>query len=70
MSPLLSLVVTGALEYVVLVLVATLTAAVPVLVIFWFARMLLTNSRENTRLRLEVSKLADELERVRKQQGK
>lgn len=40
---------------------------VPVLLIILFARFLLRNKRENVRLRLEVGKLADELEQVRKQ---
>ena len=38
-----------------------------VLLIILFARLLLRNKRENVRLRLEVSKLADELEQMRKQ---
>jgi hypothetical protein len=40
---------------------------VPVLLIILFARLLLRNKRENVRLRLEVGKLADELEQMRKQ---
>jgi hypothetical protein len=39
---------------------------VPVLLIILFARLLLRNKRENVRLRLEVGKLADELEQMRK----
>jgi|GEM_PF-2783008 len=42
--------------------------AVPILVVIWFARKTLENKRENTKLRLEVGKLADELEQVRKRQ--
>jgi len=42
---------------------------VPVLLIILFARFLLRNKRENVRLRLEVGKLADELEQVRKKAG-
>ena len=41
---------------------------VPILVVIWFVRKTLENKRENVRLRLEVGKLADELEQVRKQQ--
>jgi len=68
MSPFLALSILGPLESVVIILIATVWAVVPVLVVFWFARKLLANSRENTRLRLEVGKLADELEQARKQQ--
>jgi hypothetical protein len=41
---------------------------VPVVLIILFARLLLRNKRENVRLRLEVGKLADELEQMRKKQ--
>jgi hypothetical protein len=34
--------------------------------IVWFARLLLRNRKENIRLRLEVGKLADELEQERR----
>ncbi len=40
---------------------------IPVLLIILFFRFLLRNKNENVRLRLEVGKLADELEQVRKQ---
>ncbi len=42
---------------------------VPVFLIILFFRFLLRNKRENVRLRLEVGKLADELEQVRKKAG-
>ena len=42
---------------------------VPVVLIILFVRLLLRNKRENVRLRLEVGKLADELEQMRKKQG-
>ena len=40
---------------------------VPVILIVLFFRLVLRNKRENVRLRLEVGKLADELEQMRKQ---
>ena len=48
-------------------LIILISFGVPVLLIILFARFLLRNKRENVRLRLEVGKLADELEQVRKQ---
>ena len=56
----------GMPELVVICLLMAALAVVSVLVIFWFARKMLANGRENTRLRLEVSKLAHELEQARK----
>jgi Fe2+ transport system protein B len=63
--------IPGTGEYLVIAVflaVLAVLVALPVLLVFWIARKLLENSRENARLRLEVGKLADELERVRKQQ--
>ena len=48
-------------------LIILISFGVPVLLIILFFRFLLRNKRENVRLRLEVGKLADELEQVRKQ---
>lgn len=53
----------GGFEWLVILVVF----GIPVLLIILFARLLLRNRRENVRLRLEVGKLADELERMRKQ---
>ena len=47
-------------------LIILIVFGVPVLLIILFARLLLRNKRENVRLRLEVGKLADELEQLRK----
>lgn len=53
----------GPLELIIVFIVF----GIPVVLIILFARLLLRNKRENVRLRLEVGKLADELEQVRKQ---
>jgi hypothetical protein len=55
----------GPLELVVVLIYF----GIPVVLIILFARFLLRNKRENVRLRLEVGKLADELEQIRKQKG-
>lgn len=69
MSPFLALTgIPGPIETFLIALVFAIWVALPILVVLWFARKLLANGRENTRLRLEVAKLADELEQVRKQQ--
>ncbi len=41
--------------------------ALSVAVVIYVIRLLIRNKQENQRLRLEVGKLADELERMRKQ---
>jgi hypothetical protein len=58
----------GIAELLVISVLMVVMAAAPILVVIWFARKTIENKRENTRLRLEVGKLADELEQVRKQQ--
>jgi len=42
---------------------------IPIVLIVVFLRLLLRNKKENIRLRLEVGKLADEIEKVRKQKS-
>jgi hypothetical protein len=43
--------------------------AIPIVLAIMFFRLMLRNKRENIRLRLEVGKLADELEQARKQKA-
>jgi len=52
----------GGWEWVVILIVC----GVPILLIVLFVRLVLRNKKENIRLRLEVGKLADELEQERK----
>ncbi len=59
--------IPGATEWLVIAVLMILLA-VPILVVIWFARKTIENKRENVKLRLEVGKLADELEQVRKRQ--
>ncbi len=55
----------GPLELLIIIVVF----GIPVVLAILFFRFLLRNKKENIRLRLEVGKLADELEQVRKQKG-
>jgi len=57
----------GLAEWLIVAALIVVVLVVPVFVVFWFARKTLENKRENVKLRLEVGKLADELEQVRKQ---
>lgn len=52
-----------------IILFPLLFLGIPIILIVVFLRLLLRNKKENIRLRLEVGKLADELEQVRKQKG-
>ena len=52
----------GGWEWIVILVVC----GVPILLIVLFVRLVLRNRKENIRLRLEVGKLADELEQERK----
>ena len=62
----LSILTPGITEVLVAILIPLITFVLPIVVVVWIIRMLLSNKRENQRLRLEVGKLADELERMRK----
>jgi len=70
MDDLVAFIDPGIAETLVIVTMMAVMAAAPILVVIWFARKTLENKRENVKLRLEVGKLADELEQVRKQQSK
>ena len=48
------------------ILVILMVLVIPVFLIIVFLRLIMRNKKENIRLRLEVGKLADELQQVRK----
>lgn len=50
-------------------LIVLIVSAIPIFLAITFYRLMVRNKNENIRLRLEVGKLADELEKVRKQKG-
>jgi hypothetical protein len=50
-------------------LIVLIVSGIPVVLVVVFFRLLLRDKKENIRLRLEVGKLADELECLRKQKG-
>ena len=57
----------GPFELIVILVVSLIVYGIPIIAIIFIVRLLLRNKRENVRLRLEVGKLADELEQMRKQ---
>ncbi len=66
-----SLIATAALgmtEWLIIIVLIIVVYAIPIALVIWFAKTTIENKRENVKLRLEVGKLADELEQVRKQQ--
>ena len=59
--------VPGGPELIIVSVLFALSYIIPVVVVIYIIRLLIRNKQENQRLRLEVGKLADELERSRKQ---
>lgn len=57
----------GGTELLIIIVLMVVMLAIPLAAVIWFARTTMENKRENVKLRLEVGKLADELEQVRKQ---
>ena len=57
----------GIWEWVIIFIVFSLSFIIPFLVVFFIIRSFIRNKKEIQRLRLEVGKLADELEQLRKQ---
>ena len=56
----------GIIELIIPFLVFVIGFILPLAIIIYIIRLLLRNKKENLRLRLEVAKLADELEHIRK----
>lgn len=50
-----------------MLIVVLVTYGVPILLVILFIRHISRNKREHIKMRLEVGKLADELEQMRKQ---
>ena len=57
----------GPLECILILVTSLIFFVIPITIVVLIIRSLVRNKRENQRLRLEVGKLADELERLRKQ---
>ena len=51
------------------ILIVLVVFGVPIILIIVFLKLLLRSRNENIRLRLEVGKLADEIEKMRKQKS-
>lgn len=66
-TEMLAFVAPGGLELIIISVLVVITWILPIAVVIYVIRLLINNKRENQRLRLEVGKLADELERARKQ---
>lgn len=64
-EPMLAFWMPGIIEVIIVLIIFV----VPVIFAIRFFSLMLRNKNENIRLRLEVGKLADELEKVRKQKG-
>ena len=57
----------GVPELIIVTLLFGLGCVLPVAAVIYVIRLLIRDKQENQRLRLEVGKLADELEQMRKQ---
>ena len=57
----------GVPELIIVSVLFGLGCVLPVAVVIYVIRLLIRDKQENQRLRLEVGKLADELEQMRKQ---
>ena len=60
--------IPGVWEWLVIFVVGFIVYGIPIILVILFLKLFLRNRRENIRLRLEVGKLADELEQMRKKQ--
>ena len=56
----------GEFEWLVIMLIVIV---LPIVVVVFIVKSIIRSKRENQRLRLEVGKLADEIQQIRKQMG-
>ena len=57
----------GGFELIIILIMTLAVFVLPVALLVWGIRAMIRNKKENVRMRLEVGKMADELEQVRKQ---
>jgi len=57
----------GLFEVLIVIVVSLLVFGIPAVLIFLFIRFIIQTKRERLKLRLEVGKLADELQQVKEQ---
>ena len=57
----------GGFEWIIILVLTLAVFVLPVALLVWGIRHLIRNKKEKVRMRLEVGKMADELEQVRKQ---
>lgn len=59
----------GAIEWIIILAIGTVVVVLPICLFVWLIRSMLKANRERQRTRMEVSKVGDELEQIRKQGG-
>ena len=59
----------GPFELLIVMIIFGIVCGVPIALAIVFYRLMLRNKNENIRLRLEVEKLVEEIEKARKQNG-
>ena len=57
----------GPIELIIILAMSLVVFVIPLIVVIVVVKSFISRGRENQRLRLEVGKLADELQQVRKQ---
>ena len=57
----------GGFELIIILIMTLAVFVLPVALLVWGIRAMIRNKKENVRLRLEVGKMANELEQVRRQ---
>ena len=66
-NEILAMFAPGPIELMLILVIGLVVFVIPLIVVIVIVKNLISRGRENRRLRLEVGKLADELQQVRKQ---
>jgi len=63
----LGFVKSGGIEWIIILIMFTVFAVLPICLIVWLVKSILRANKERQKARMEISKMADELEKIRKQ---
>jgi hypothetical protein len=69
MSEILAMGMPGGFEWLIIIILAGIFFVLPVVAIVMIIRYIVRSNAEKRRLRMEVGKLADEIEQLRKSSG-
>lgn len=57
----------GGIEWIIILIMFTVFAVLPIWLVIWLVKSILRANKERQKTRIEIAKVADEMEKIRKQ---